>query len=417
MMVRTLMAIAALLTACGATSAEERGSSPTETPSSFFTFTSTVDEAPPATAAPNQPTEVVTDPEDLLSSHLVGENWENVSTIGPSYRVEYVNPYKAWYADADAKFLWISNPGSLQIASEGTVFNPTPPPIFDPPLATLNADQLDFPFGAGGQIRIGRFVNRDTSAEFFYYGIAPSRAEALLVVPVDVTGASDFLPGAVTTIDGERGVNAFYSFRINNFDTNLRRWIDLRNNKKASLFAGFRFTNIQEYFGLDNSFIPGTNANNGISYDGGIFRNRTSTRNYLLGLDVGGTLDVIKWGPVDFGVRGSTAFMANFASMNSQQFSTTDSVLVAFPSIVVPPERNASDTEFSFMLELGLQTKLRLCRNLWARIGYDFTVITGLALASEQLTANYLVPGGSATVVQDGARFLHGPTIGLGVEW
>ena len=133
------------------------------------------------------------------------------------------------------------------------------------------------------------------------------------------------------------------------------------------------------------------------------------TRNDLVGLQFGA--DMIyrrcKWSA---GFRGKVSPCINFASMSSR--GVTNTAGDPYAAVSLDFGTSARKDDVAFIGEFGVVGSYSVCPNLTLRASYDLMWVTGLALASEQITFQTDPPDAIDTF---GVNFSQG--LSLGFEW
>jgi hypothetical protein len=129
--------------------------------------------------------------------------------------------------------------------------------------------------------------------------------------------------------------------------------------------------------------------------------------NNLLGLQIG--VEMIfrqcRW---NWGIHSKLSPCVNF----SDQASNINSTDVTTGTTWFNRQIAASKHEASLIGEVGFEATFKFRPNLMGRAAYDFTWVTGLALAPEQLQMTTLPVNKINT---NGMLFMHG--LSLGLEW
>jgi len=116
-----------------------------------------------------------------------------------------------------------------------------------------------------------------------------------------------------------------------------------------------------------------------------------------------------------WGVRSKLSPCVNFSDQNSNVLITDTQ---EFPLPPQPTQFNrgpliaASKHEASLIGEVGFEATFKFRPNLMGRAAYDFTWVTGLALAPEQLQ---MTTSPVNKINTNGMIFMHG--LSLGLEW
>ncbi len=204
-----------------------------------------------------------------------------------------------------------------------------------------------------------------------------------------------------------------YTSQLHSAELNLRRRFYRGDFWTASAVSGIRFLYLGEQFGL-----------NGFDTSGAEEHLNIRTQNNLLGLQFGGDArcQVNPRLQMELVTRGGM-FM-NFASQQTQNTNNADAVLGPLPPGSLPPLVNgsANQTSFSGMLQVGLNGIYQLHERFALRGGYQVWMISGLALAPEQLNGIASAAGNVNTLTgntlnDNGRLVMYGPTAGFEYRW
>ncbi len=286
-----------------------------------------------------------------------------------------------WYTAADFTVVRRSFPkDNTQIGSDfstGRILNAFGPTPGVEPGVRLTVGQF-----------LGRdYLNRDQSVEFTFFGInefsvddgIESAVPGFLFLP-DAPGLGGF--GGADTFTTE------YESRFLSYEANLRLRRRLEKDRLImapdgtwtrqftrgyvpSLILGLRYASIQEDFDLQSRQLNVNPAVFGGDYN-------VKADNDLFGVQIGGDcLDQHEnW---HWGFRGKAGAYVNFAEQNS-------TVILADPSIATTNRFEQGErANASFLGEISLLSAYQFTPNFSVRASGDLMVVTGLALAPDQV--------------------------------
>lgn len=325
------------------------------------------------------------------------------------YTYEYEEFPTVYYSEMEAIFLWRQGLDSVELASNQP-YDPATDTVTGSTISTLNADEIGMAGEYGGRWILGRMLNDDWSMEFRYWGVVAGRSYGTLATTDNSLRSSPFLNGGVITISGTGSTDVYYSSRIHNFEWNIRRWVQLPRDRMFSTYAGIRYISVQEFMNLQNPYNQGGSG----SAETGDFNSHNSAYNNLLGLNLGGTYESRPYGPISFVLFGDLLLGGNITSSSTYIF--TNNYNTDGSANVSQEQRNESDSfGFTAAMGWGFKMKYQLLSQLWFNFGYEFHLLTGQALAENQLQT---VPiNTNQTIDDDGVLFLHGPSVGIIATW
>lgn len=207
----------------------------------------------------------------------------------------------------------------------------------------------------------------------------------------------------VSGVDNNTFGSLSLSSKMNNGEINLRRRMELPLDRvvitEASCLVGLRYMNIREDMSLLTvSDQPAANTQNSAT---------VGTNNDMFGLQLGGTGQMLvrdmAW--IDFTVKGGMLFTKSDNTVNS---------LIQVGGVPTAGSQTASEDGTAFIGDLSLQFNYQFAPSWTARAGYNAMWLSGVALASRNLSGdpNALLFG-PGTVDHDGNVVYHGPNIGL----
>jgi hypothetical protein len=332
-----------------------------------------------------------------------------------------------WYFAGDA-ILWHRSTPPKQ--SFSVVRAPTALGVLN--VVALESEVPGFQYEPGMRITAGRYLgrdnrNRDHSWEFTYLGLTDWETAAAVTIDRNIFPDAFlfFVPnpsGNLTAFNFALSHSYTYSSDLNSFELNRKLRFRLGRDRlilnpdgewqrectpgwTPSFFGGVRVLNVDENF----AFVSlGTNANGNSAPAQENARYEIKTNNDLVGLQIGAELfeQHCNW---SFGVRGKLGGLVNFAGQQSFLQITSVQNPVDFPEF-----REASDTQLSFMAELGIVASYHFKPNVALRASYDFMYLQGLALAPQQIQMNFAAP---PKLVSGSHIFYDGASVGLEIVW
>lgn len=283
----------------------------------------------------------------------------------------------AW---ASVDLLWLnrSNPDNYILATDD----------FDD--VVLRTDDFSFDFQPGLRLTYGQEICC-TPVEFTYFGLHDWNSS----IYADGQGDLDvpFAPLAFGAFQDADYIEADYSSQLHSFEVNFLQ-ADCCCCRSASWLAGLRLINVDERFRMwtEDQQDP----------DGGYLSIKTD--NILLGLQAGGTIDR-QYNCWCFGATGKAGAYLNFADGNLYVYDRD--------GLLPPLEESDTDnsTDVAFVAELDIGVSRHLACGVAVRAGYQVTWISGLALATEQISSDVT----RVALDTDGDVLYNGGYVGL--EW
>ena len=202
-----------------------------------------------------------------------------------------------------------------------------------------------------------------------------------------VAGATSYLTNPTINF-AAAPIQLTYSSELQNFEVNGRRaysdWV--------TWFVGFRALQVDE--------LLTANINAGVA------THSVATRNRLYGGQLG--LDALLYDDNCWTLNaiGKVGLYGN----SGEQTTQTVNVAGALPLI------NYTGNQTSFVGEFGVNAGYQLTERLTFRAGYNLLLVTGVALAPNQLAATNLTTGVGA-LNTNGTLFYHGVNVGLEYGW
>jgi opacity protein-like surface antigen len=257
----------------------------------------------------------------------------------------------------------------------------------------LNSSDFDFQFRPGLDAGLLYNLSCDCGVDVRYLWLDPSTATARFDVP---PGANTVNTTPPTVFGGPTSDPATfqYSSALQTVEVSLRK-----NLPGLGLLAGFRYADFNETM---SGLYP---------FGGGFSETNTwgKTQNSLYGFQVGA--DGILWGAdrrlqIDgfakagiYGNHGSTSFLR-----------------LPTPKVAFDEADHAA-----FLGELGLGATYQLTSHVALRAGYQLLILSGVAVAGDQVPVTGKFNGGAgpvdATIDLDGRVLYHGALAGIEVTW
>ena len=339
-----------------------------------------------------------------------------------------------WYFASDA-ILWHRSTAPKQTLT--TIVHPSP--LVQSGLQTsvgLTTDAPGFKYEPGMRITLGRYLgrdnrNRDHLWEFTYLGLNDWESSAAVGIDQNVFENAFLFLGPNPSGDFPAfnfALNHSYTYTsdLNSFELNRKLRFRLGRDRillnpdgewqrectpgwTPSFFGGVRAMQVDENFTFvslggrfddDNNFIFVPEEENA--------RYEIQTNNELVGLQIGTELyeQHCNW---SFGVRAKLGGLVNFANQKSFLQITSLENPIDFPAF-----REASDTQLSFLAELGIVASYQLKPNVALRASYDFMYLQGLALGPQQHQFNFAAP---PKLVSGNHILYDGASAGLEIVW
>ena len=297
-----------------------------------------------------------------------------------------------WRFSADALFLERSIGSSMPLGV--TVYNPS-----GIQADSLYSDDELMGLETGMKLELGRRLTDNVALDVVYWGLQQwSVGRSIYGDPFGDTVLA-YSPWTQTDaiIGGFNNyVGYTYKSQVNNIEINEKIMLTQRDPYHSLAWLwGFRYFQMSDNFTLSGDDLDFDDYEN-INW---------KTQNNLVGLQAG-----LQW------TRGWDRFQVVtegkaglFANMYSQKGNNLNSTLAAGGGMggFVPYSVSHDGTDVAALFELSLLARYRLNEWLWLRLGYQGTLVTGLALAPKQL-AGYSHGG---TVEFDG------PSIGMEASW
>ena len=313
---------------------------------------------------------------------------------------------------------------------------------------------LSYDIAPGYQGTIGRYLGRDSSnrddfLQFTYWGMntwndsqtyTNTSAASQVFASSTTATYSPLYSGFASTVTSMMGVSGSAPFHylgfdgafssavkvsseMHNFELNFvtvprgrpdqmvlhpdGRWRrECRPGTYMTYLAGFRYLTLEDNFDWLNQ---GSILINSTYYPiEGVYD--VHSENRLFGAQIGVEMEFrqCKW---SWGVRAKAGPYLNFSKSVQDVYNRTASQLMSY-SEFIDQHWTKNAQQASLIGEVGFMANYRFKPNLIGNIGYDFTWITGLALAPEQVTFS---PSAVPFVNTNGMIFAHG--ISANLEW
>lgn len=334
----------------------------------------------PEPAAPMMhPAAIVTGPDIPPSNPCVCEEWPGGSYCGgPGW---FCDQWwcQSWYVRVEATFFQRTRGAGDQVIVET-----------DGGAPVLSVSDFDFDLEPGIAVMLGHRLDSVSALELQYFGanewnvFQPVASLNNLDLPDPIgTAADDFNNADVMRVG--------YRSQLHNAEVNY-----LRDHGGATWLIGFRYLN------WDDSLLINSTDNDGDVSNYGVFNS-----NNLFGAQIGTRFvrHGYRW---DWEATGKAGFFGN--EITQRQRLTDDDGALTLRNV------GNRDTGGSFVGDINLSAHCRLSDVWRLRAGYNVIVVTGLALAPDQLDfSNNLLSG--TTVDHSATIFLHGLNVGVEAIW
>jgi hypothetical protein len=319
-------------------------------------------------------------------------------------------PTPLWYVSADIVPLFRDQDGDQVFQTLG----PGGP-------AVLETGDFDTEFDAGMRLLLGVTLTERYRLEGSYLGNYEwsDRVAVRNASPNSQGGIgnlfspfSDFgQPTGLSGVDFIRFASIEMTSSFNSIELNLRRrccsrpklWPYQCHTCVANSFLlGLRYLEVDEEFGyVTQSGIPA-----GV---GAVNRALIDTTNEMIGVQIGMLSQFTTYwenGWIDFEIKGG--IYHNEATMRSA-YEAADGANTPIGSFVGVDDQDRT----SFLGEVSLSYTHQFTRNLSVRLGYNAFWLTGVALASENLSSDIeILSFGPSQIDHSGDIVYHGPTLG-----
>lgn len=364
---------------------------------------------------------------------------------GGGYRNEFRPCYEhdscppTWFASAEALPLFRDQSGStpFQVLATRQVQITPPsgtPPVDPPDIVTYHRDvvlstsDFDTEFDPGIRAVFGRAIGDWYRLEFSYFGsyswsdVATVQYQDADAVDNDEFGnlLSPFSnfgdpggPSGLAPLPGDPGVNPIegldfnelarisFSSRLDSAEVNIRRRLCMKSDRyyraETSCLVGLRYMKVSEEFRYySESPVPAGGSTNQVD---------VSTDNDLIGPQIGALAQFLvhdrAW--IDAEIKGALLF-------DQATTSTISSLYGRAPGETSYADQDAT----AFLGDLSVTLNYQFAPAWTIRAGYNAFWLTGVALASENATANSQTLVSKPTAINhDGNVVYHGPSLGI----
>ncbi len=272
----------------------------------------------------------------------------------------------------------------------------------------LATTQLDFDHEPGFRILANLQYGSANSFEFGYMGTFNHSTFAETVSPNGALTSvlSDFATfpaGGFPETDFTHRQRLSYSSDLDSFEVNYRRrWMAPECRYQGSWLMGVR------YVSLNDDLIYQTRGL-GTQMDF-----HTNTNNSLTGLQLGGDLWLTLLPGWRMGLEGKAGIYGNYSRAGAH-------IVTNLPFDFV---EDSQSSDAAFIGELNINTLYRLNYNWTLRAGYNFFVMEGVALATDNFNPappNGFAVGGQAlrepSIINNSDVLFHGMNVGLEYMW
>jgi len=275
----------------------------------------------------------------------------------------------------------------------------------------LTTDNLHFGYEPGTRLTLGRQFGCNR-IELSYFGLHDFSASAQVTSADAPSGtlqsawAGFASPATIDPFDGADLHRITYGSRLHSAEINLRHQAEPASCLASTWLVGVRYLKVSEDF----AFFSSVNdwMGNGPAY--GTYA--VTTNNDLLGGQLGTEL-----------VWSCTPRLSLGATAKGALLGSAAKKVAVFETVMPPPaapyfrtEAGASGHTLASIVETGLFTEVQLTPRISARAGYDVILVSGLALAPQQLNFSD-DPGAAGAIHLNGKSVYHGPSFGLNVVW
>jgi hypothetical protein len=288
------------------------------------------------------------------------------------------NRFSNWYVRAEVLFLHRNSNVIDQVVVQ-TSAGATP---------VVSTADFDFPMVPGLSMLVGHRLDSDSAWELSYFGLQNWSRD------IAVADANNLdAPGAVgvgTDFDNADVMNVEYQSRLNNVEFNV-----LRDHARLAWLAGFRYVNWEEEFNMQ--------ATNGTD----ISKYTVGTSNNLFGGQFGARA-FFPGVQFDWEITGKAGLFGNAAQQRQMLTDDNDTVVLRNSSV--------DGGAFSFVGDINASGYYRLNHTWGIRAGYNIMLVTGLALAPDQVDFTN-TPVSGRGLNRSGDVFLHGANVGVEAIW
>jgi hypothetical protein len=334
-------------------------------------------------------------------------------------------PICRWYVTGEA--IWFKRERSANpvfLADEQIEAGVFAPGVRSEVLRSLTTDDVRFDHEAGFRVLLGYQFDEAWSVEASYFavnswqGTASIRNSDPLYSPA-AGSLTNSLNSPYLLLQGGNPdqYTVDYRSRLDSAEVNLRWLSPAIGCWSASALGGIRYLRVHEDFAL-----TATDPRIGFP-EVAVERTSVVTKNDLIGLQLGGEISRC-WGRVELAVLGKAGLFANFAEHRISNTQTNNPDFS--PGTVSRLLTQQSHTRWATSLELGLRASYQINDHVVVYAGYEALLVSGLALAPEQLDAalhndiarSSITPRRTGEKLNQSGRLLyHGPSVGVLVRW
>lgn len=309
-----------------------------------------------------------------------------------------------WF-DVSADFLlWTRDDvGANRVLS--TFGSANVPPNPDP--VALQTGAMNFRAEPAFRTIFNMQLGSGSSAEFVYFG--PFNHAAGQTVGANgnlFTLYSNFgvnPPGGFNqNLDAATFQRMGYSTELDNFEVNYRnRWQATNGRYQGSWLVGAR------YLKIDEDFLFESVAANGM------FSDLTNTNNSLTGGQIGGDVWICPIAGLRLGAEGKVGVFGNYTRSGS-----ITRVFDAAGNVVGLNVVDVNSTDAAFVGQLDLMATYRINYHWTFKAGYNFLVVEGISLATENISAvNPFAAVRPQSINHNGDALYHGLSLGAEYLW
>lgn len=316
------------------------------------------------------------------------------------------DPSKCWYFDATYLSLRRNRPRTDHFSADQYAA---------PDNVVLGTDNLSFDFEPGMRLLIGRrSASGNTSVEFSYFGILNRWADQASYTDNNPYGGLE--SNLIATFFGDAGAGwaSLDTFRnagtqsieyrsgLHNVELNLQRHFQPWLSSAGRSLVGLRIATLHEDFSFTSY-----NAS-----AGEVGEYLISTKNTLVGLQMGGDLAWQISPRTALGLWAKGALLFNFSSQESQLINSDLGTGYDLPVNT----GDITNGNLASILEVGLSFHWVITKRMEVQAGYEAILLSGLTLATEQFDHTIGLTM-ARKIDSSGQMLMHGPTIGGMYHW
>ncbi len=274
----------------------------------------------------------------------------------------------------------------------------------------LSTNDLDFDGAPGFRLMGSYLLGPGTNLEGGYFGLFEWDTSAAVTSDTNnlFSAISNF--GQINIVNLPEVNNSNfqslnYESELHNWELNVRRrWVSPNCRFHSSLLVGAR------YLSLDEDFLYFVQAGDPVI---GTTSYAINTTNDLVGGQIGGDLLLC----VIPGLKIGGNLKAGLYGVRAENNTTILLVRPPDPDLNQTFEERAGDQDTAFVGEGGAEAIIEATERVTLRLGYQFLVVEGVALAPENFNPDFRVVGREAHVNHNGSVFYHGVYGGLEYTW